>query len=160
MKKSTKSSKPATPQVKAIAPVATKIPAAKKKTAAPKPAPVVAPKPAPAMKKAVAHKQLPAAVTPPAKAAPPAAPAPRVTTIVATIDVGFGNHLTVRGEGPGLSWEGGLALTPVADDRWSITLPGATAPVVFKVLVNDLTWSAGEDFVVPAGEEIILSPTF
>jgi hypothetical protein len=30
-----------------------------------------------------------------------------VTTIEAKIDVGFGNNLFVRGEGPGLSWEKG-----------------------------------------------------
>lgn len=37
------------------------------------------------------------------------APSSVVTTkIVALIDVGFGNTLYIRGEGPGLSWEKGI----------------------------------------------------
>ncbi len=48
----------------------------------------------------------------------------------------------------------------VADDQWSISLEGAGAPVVFKFLVNDLSWSAGDDYVVQPGATVSLQPTF
>jgi hypothetical protein len=33
-------------------------------------------------------------------------------------------------------------------------------PVVFKFLVNDLSWSAGEDYTVAPGAKVVLTPTF
>ena len=48
----------------------------------------------------------------------------------------------------------------VSADEWCIALSGATAPVVFKFLVNDLTWSAGEDYTVAVGDTVMLVPTF
>jgi len=90
-----------------------------------------------------------------------AAPATLVTTkIVAQIDVGFGNTLYVRGEGSGLSWEKGVPLDCVADDQWSLALAETSRPVVFKFLINDLTWSIGEDFVVQPGGSVVLVPEF
>jgi len=133
MKKSTKSAKPAAPQVK---------------SAAPKP---VAPKPAP---KTTARKKV---APKPVSAVPPG---PTLTTITARIDIGFGNTLFLRGEGPGLSWDRGVALECLDDDKWSVTLSGATRPVIFKFLVNDLTWSAGSDYVVEPGSSTALKPSF
>lgn len=147
MKKTKPSTKPAAPQVKAAAPAAAKSAAVKKKTAAPLVKKGV-------VKKVAAPKKAPA----PKKVA--AKPAPAKTTIVARIDIGFGNSLQVRGEGPGLSWDAGVAMTPVEADYWSYTITGATAPVIFKLLVNDLTWSTGEDFVVAPGETLELVPSF
>jgi hypothetical protein len=143
MKKTTNKAKaaPATP-----APVPAKKTAPK--TAAPKA------KTSPRITEAAAK-----AVAPVAKK-PVEAPRPSVTTIVANIDVGFGNTLYVRGEGGGLNWEAGVALDCVADDRWAISLNGATCPVAFKLLVNDLTWSLGPDYTVSAGSELIVSPVF
>jgi hypothetical protein len=83
-----------------------------------------------------------------------------LTTITAEIDIGFGNTLWLRGDGPGLSWETGVVMDCVADDKWSITLADAGAPVVFKFLVNDLSWSAGDDYVVSPGGSISVKPTF
>ena len=118
-------------------------------SAVPKPMPAKAPakkKPAtaavPAKKKSAAQTEIPA------------------TFISARCNVGFGNHVYVRGEGPGLSWEHGVAMDCVGSDMWAITLKGATAPVVFKVLVNDLTWSAGNDYVVEPGQSVTVSPSF
>ena len=89
-----------------------------------------------------------------------AKPAPVTTTIVAAVDVGFGNRLTLRGAGPGLSWDAGLPLECVADDRWSITLPETSQPIVCKFLLNDAEWSAGDDYTVLPGASVVLSPTF
>jgi len=152
-KKSTKSVKPAAPQVKPVkvsvaaakpteAKPAKKAAAPKKKVAAVKPKPVVAP----------------ALVVVPTPAKAPAAP-PEVT-ITALIDIGFGNLLFVRGEGAGLSWNSGVPLECDADNRWSVTLAPASGPVVFKLLVNDLTWSVGENYQVAPGGAVVVTPTF
>lgn len=155
---------------KTAAKAAAKAPAAEKKvTAAKKPAAAksavakAAPvKPAKAVK---ATKPVAAPAVKPAKTSvsspkAKAKPAAVVTTIVAAVDVGFGNHLTLRGEGPGLSWDVGLPLECVADDRWSISLPETSQPIVCKFLLNDSTWCAGEDYTVLPGSSAVLSPVF
>ncbi len=134
----------ATPAKKAVAPVA-------------KAAPVK--KAAPATKAAPAIKKTPAAKKVAAKAAP-AAPVNQSTTIVAAIDVGFGNTLTLRGEGAGLSWERGILLDCAAGDLWTITLPETSHPIVCKFLINDEVWCSGEDYTVLPGSSVVLSPTF
>src|SRR5258707_1285118 len=81
----------------------------------------------------------------PVKASPPAkksaAPAkkkvatvsePPATFISAKVDIGFGNHLYVRGTGPGLSWDTGLAMDCVGAGLWTVTVKDATLPITFK----------------------------
>jgi hypothetical protein len=177
MKKSTKSTKPAAPQAKktaskkavgtkkaatkkAAAP-ATKKTATKKVTAkkavtaeaAPAPAKKAPAKKAPAKKATVKKKTTTKKAA--AKVATPAA-----TVITAKVDVGFGNALTIRGAGADLSWDTGFPLDCVDGSTWTISLAGATSPVEFKLLVNDISWSAGEDYVVDAGSSITVEPTF
>lgn len=89
-----------------------------------------------------------------------AVPASVTTTIVAAIDVGFGNRLTLRGVGPGLSWDYGVPLECVAEDRWAITLPETAHPIVCKFLLNDTVWCSGEDYTVLPGSSVVLSPVF
>jgi hypothetical protein len=118
---------------------------------------IAAPVPAPAPKAPKAAK---------APARKPAAPAkkktgePPVTFISAQIDIGFGNHLYLRGSGPGLSWDKGIAMDCVGSNLWTASIRNATAPVVFKVLVNDLSWNTGDDYVVAAGQSITVTPSF
>lgn len=121
----------------------------KKTTTAPKaatttkaPAKKAAASPAPARKKDTVQREAPA------------------TVISARVDTGFGNHLYLRGEGPGLSWDHGVAMDCIAADCWAYTVKGATAPVVFKVLVNDEKWSTGNDYVVESGQSLTITPTF
>jgi hypothetical protein len=83
-----------------------------------------------------------------------------VTVITAKIDIGFGNRLFLRGEGPGLSWEKGAALDCVADDRWVFSVKGAAQPIAFKFLLNDESWSVGDDFVVEPGASLAVTPLF
>jgi hypothetical protein len=104
--------------------------------------------------KAPAKKPAPAKKKPAVQAEPP------VTYIAAKIDIGFGNQLHLRGEGAGLSWDKGRPMDPVANDLWTAALKGVTGPVTFKVLVNDLSWSAGSDYVVDAGQSVTITPTF
>jgi len=109
-----------------------------------------------AAKKVMPKKKAPVAVA----ATPVRRSAPAATKIIALIDVGFGNTLYVRGEGPGLSWDKGVPLDCVIDDQWTFALKGVTKPVVFKLLINDLSWSAGEDYSVKPGESLTVTPTF
>src|SRR5687768_1950009 len=83
-----------------------------------------------------------------------------VTTISANVDVGFGNALYVRGEGPGLSSEKGLRMECVADDRSSLALGESSRPFLFKFLVNHETWSLGDDYTVAPGSSVTLTPMF
>jgi len=130
------------------------------------------------MKKATTT-EAPSAKTPakkaPAKAAPASKPAPAkpvkkaaekkpvpatagLTAVLARIDVGFGNLLFIRGEGPGLSWDKGVPMDCVASDQWTWSTAAASRPFAYKVLINDERWSAGEDFVAEVGVENTLSP--
>ena len=88
-------------------------------------------------------------------AAPPAA-----TVITAQIDVGFGNTLFIRGDGPGLNWEKGVPLGCTAVDRWTVSLLVTNRPVVFKFLLNDEIWSKGDDYIVKPGSNTTLTPEF
>jgi hypothetical protein len=112
-----------------------------------------------APKKAPARKAVPAAPAAARKKDSVQREAP-ATFISARVDVGFGNHLYLRGEGPGLSWDHGVAMDCTAADCWASTLKGAAAPVVFKVLINDETWSSGNDYVVEPGQSVTITPTF
>jgi len=115
-----------------------------------------------AVKAAKATPAVPAVAVKAARQAPIKKPAVKTTTtkITANVDVGFGNTLYIRGEGPGLSWDRGLAMDCVADDEWTINLGDASVPVVFKFVLNDTTWSAGNDFTVEPGASIAITPTF
>src|SRR5207245_10277976 len=62
--------------------------------------------------------------------------APRATTIEAKIDVGFGNTLYLRGQGPGLSWERGVPCECVNRNTWRWTAPGAEQ-LTFRLLLDD-----------------------
>jgi hypothetical protein len=48
----------------------------------------------------------------------------------------------------------------VADDQWIITISDALAPIVFKFLLEDETWCAGNDYSVEPGGSITIEPTF
>ena len=112
-------------------------------------------KPAPAKKSAPAVRKAPVA-----PAVKKTAPKAVLTTISARIDVGFGNSLHLRGEGPGLSWDKGVVMTCIGDDHWTLALAESARPVVFKFLLNDEVWSTGEDYSAAPGASLVLTPTF
>jgi len=117
-------------------------------------------KPAVKAVKAVVPKAPAKKSTVPAKKKPAVTTEPPATFINAQIDIGFGNHLYIRGEGPGLSWDHGIAMDCTGNSHWTSTVKNATIPVVFKVLVNDLTWNTGPDYVVEPGQSISVNPAF
>lgn len=95
-----------------------------------------------------------------ALAAKAAVGSPATTVVSARIDVGFGNALYLRGEGPGLSWDRGVLMTCVSGDLWQTTLEAASRPLVLKFLINDATWSTGPDFTVEPGASAAFTPSF
>jgi len=105
----------------------------------------------------------PAKPTAPAKAKPAAEKhsLPLVTTIVAKYDVGHGNNMYIRGEGGDLGWETGVPMVNAGSDVWVWTTNAvAEGNIVFKLLINDEAWSAGENMSAPVGETTTLSPAF
>ena len=151
MKNNTKSVKSPAPAKKITV---KKIVPAAKVAVAPKPAGKVVPKGSkPPVKKAPAKRA-------PAPKVEPVAPTAVRTTITAKIDIGFGNALYLRGEGAGLSWDRGTQMNCLDYDSWMLELGESVRPVIYKFLVNDLTWSAGEDYVVPAGTSVTVVPAF
>ena len=111
-----------------------------------------------ATKKVVA-KKAPAkkAVAPKAKTA---AKKDLKTSIIARVDVGFGNQLYVRGAGAGLSWEKGLQLENVSAYEWAFATKKAKGDVTFKLLINDELWAEGDNIIVAKGATSISSPVF
>lgn len=81
------------------------------------------------------------------------------TTVTAKIDVGFGNQLYIRGDGPGLSWDRGALMECASSDSWTWTTTAAR-PFAFKVLINDERWSNGDDFIASVGAENTVTPQF
>ena len=82
------------------------------------------------------------------------------TSIVAYVDVGYGNTLYIRGEGAGLSWEKGVPMKNISAAEWVFDTNKATGTLTFKFLINDEIWSEGENFSVKAGSKFVHSPIF
>ena len=135
-----------------------------KKVAAKKTVATSAPATAPAPAKKVVAKKVAAKKAPAAKkvAAKKVAPAKTVvkTSIIARVDVGFGNSLYVRGEGAGLSWDKGVQLDNVSPYEWAFSSTQAKGKLTFKFLINDEVWAEGEDLTVAKGGTSISSPVF
>ena len=128
---------------KATAKKAVKKVAAKKTVATPAPAKKV-------VTKKVAAKKAPAAKKVAAKKVTPAKTVVK-TSIIARVDVGFGNSLYVRGEGAGLSWDKGVQLDNVSPYEWVFSSTQAKGDLTFKFLINDEVWAEGEDLTVAKG---------
>lgn len=143
------------------------------KTAAPKSGVKKASAVKPVTKKDVTKPVVKAAAKPVTKkaAAKPAAGVPakksaakKTTQIVATVDVGWGNMLYIRGEGAGLSWEQGVPM--ICEEKgngvveWHWTAETADGPISFKFLINDETWATGENVTINAGDTHFSTPSF
>jgi hypothetical protein len=89
----------------------------------------------------------------------PAAPE-MFTEVTARIDVGLGNTLFIRGQGDGLSWDKGTPLVCKDASTWVWSTRRAKGELVFKLLLNDVTWAQGEDLVVEAGRKLEVVPGF
>jgi hypothetical protein len=153
IKKSKKNGEAAPPMVSEKPPIITQTPplVAKASPVVPHARPIIAEMPS-----ARLQAEIVAPKAAPVKAVVPASP---VTTIEAKINVGFGNHLFLRGQGAGLSWERGAPLKCVDAQTWRWSAPAAE-PLTFKLLLNDKVWAQGEDIVVAPGKCVGVAPRF
>ena len=83
-----------------------------------------------------------------------------LTTIAADVNVGYGNALFIRGEGPGLNWEKGVPLLCAGDSTWIWASTDVTEKVTFKLLLNDARWAEGENLSVEPGKDVRTTPAF
>jgi hypothetical protein len=120
-----------------------------------------------AVKKVAAKKATKKVVAKKAPAKKPVAPKAKIpsnqvvkTSIIARVDVGFGNQLYIRGTGADLSWERGLQLENVSAYEWAFATTKAKSDVTFKFLINDELWAEGDNVTVAEGATSISSPVF
>lgn len=83
-----------------------------------------------------------------------------VTSVHVVADVGDGNKLYIRGDGPGMNWDRGALMDCVDHANWKWLTQTAMVPFAYKTLVNDLTWSVGENFKAEIGVENTVTPLF
>jgi hypothetical protein len=80
------------------------------------------------------------------------------TEIIAQVDVGFGNTISIRGMGAGLSWDKGQPMAWTGDAwHWNTN---SKENFEFKVLINDQTWMPGENLHAKAGSKVVFKPAF
>lgn len=119
-------------------------------------------------KKSTPSKSAPAAKVPAKKSAakkPSAKASPvksggKKTTIVAKVDVGWGNSVYLRGQGGGLSWDVGDLMVCGKNDEWTWSAPASAGTITFKFIRNDLHWAIGPNQTVRAGATSVSTPTF
>ncbi len=84
---------------------------------------------------------------------------PQLTTVIAKVDVGWGNSVYIRGEGGGLSWNSGR-LMDWNNDSWTWSTTAAVTGLTFKFILNDEQWAEGENLTVPSGGTSVSTPEF
>ncbi len=82
-----------------------------------------------------------------------------LTTIIAEIDIGWGNILYIRGEGSNLNWEQGVPMVNLSENTWAWKTNAASG-LTFKFLLNDEVWAQGENLTAAPGSTSITKPNF
>lgn len=81
--------------------------------------------------------------------------APKPIRIVAHYDTGYGNYLTIRGDGAGLSWDQGLVMRNLSKDTW--VWHTLSHEFTYKILFNDKIYEIGENHRLKNIEKIFNS---
>lgn len=82
------------------------------------------------------------------------------TRVVVKYDVGFPNHLTIRGKGANLSWDRGQPLKNLHKDEWVWETDQSFQHCEFKVLINDTSYEVGSNHSLHAGSCVTYTPHF
>ncbi|MGZ3407871.1 MAG: alpha/beta hydrolase, partial [Polyangia bacterium] len=86
---------------------------------------------------------------------------PRPTAPVVRVHYPAGSHtLTLRGDGAGLTWTTGVALVAGSEDTFTFSVADLAAPLAFKPLLDDATWSRGPNYTVAPGSTVDVYPHF
>ena len=85
-----------------------------------------------------------------------------LTPIRVHYNVGMGNRITVRGDTAPFGWDRGIDTQNTADDVWEFQVERIVAGKTFqfKPLINDATYSSGENFVAAGRKSLDIYPTF
>jgi glycosidase len=91
-----------------------------------------------------------------------APPERNITRIRVHYDVGYGNSITIRGSSYPLWWDRGRGARNVAPGVWEWEMERIPAGerFEFKLLIDDTTWSNGDNYVGYGGRTIDIYPTF
>ncbi len=79
--------------------------------------------------------------------------------IVVHYPVPSGHRMTLRGSVAPLSWNQGVPMSPTSGSTWSLSVDIA-APMQFKPLYDDVTWSIGPNWVALPGAVVDVWPHF
>lgn len=82
------------------------------------------------------------------------------TKVIVRYNVGFKNHLFIRGKGAGLSWDHGIQLKNVGPDEWLWETNIPFNECEFKVLINDQHYEMGENHHLHGGTSVQYTPKF
>ena len=83
-----------------------------------------------------------------------------LTTITANVMIGIGNKPFVRGEGPGLSWDEGVAMNFVEIGKWAWSPPRKNVSLTIQIYRNDEDPDKGGKYEIKPGEKFELTPDF
>ena len=84
----------------------------------------------------------------------------RSTSIIATAYIGIGNKLTIRGTGPGLSWEKGAPMQFLSNGKWGWSALDVEEPVICRIYRNDEEPSLDGDIELQPTELREINPRF
>ena len=70
-------------------------------------------------------------------------------------DTGWGNRISIRGTGPGLSWFSGQDAAWSSGNVWVYETPETGDGFEFKPLINDTQWSTGANYEVPSNDAVV-----
>ena len=101
----------------------------------------------------------------PEKVSPPVPQVAKVdknetTTVVANVMIGIGNKPYLRGEGPGLSWDEGVAMNFIEIGKWAWSPPRKNASLTVQLYRNDQDPDQGGKIEVRPGERLEINPDF
>lgn len=82
------------------------------------------------------------------------------TRIIVKYDVGFNNHLFIRGKGANLSWNKGIQLKNSGPDEWIWETDQAFSSLEFKILINDEQYENGDNHLLRQGQIADFTPNF
>ncbi len=85
---------------------------------------------------------------------------PKPTRVTIRYDVGLNNHLYIRGNGAGLSWDRGVLLKNTGPDEWVWETSLPVSGCEFKILLNDEKFEEGENHRLEEGVWLQYTPLF
>lgn len=80
--------------------------------------------------------------------------------VVIKYDVGFNNHLFIRGKGANLSWHKGIPLQNKSADEWTWQTDVPFQDLEFKILINDEHYEEGDNHRLKQGQTVHYVPRF